>query len=377
MGAFLPVSSLKGLDNYKYASEDRSLASKYVLKPFYTRIINVIPKGIAPNLITLSGLGFSIISVIRAWYYNYTGKEASRWDYFLYAFELFMYQTLDALDGLQARRTGTSSPLGELFDHCVDAINTSLETYVFSSMLNVSNEMLLLNQFACCLNFFVSTWEEYHTHKLFLSNFSGPVEGVLSIIFLYILTGIKGQHIWEDKYFNLFCMKDVFSAFSAVGLSYNIYAAIKNVKMLDEAKFKQRIAGSVPYLLSWALLITWAALCWDIIGYVAFMPFYCITSAFTALLVGRIITAHVTASDFPMYTPIMLVPVIGIISHLILPQHDLYTILIGSGFVMGVYASFVAEIINEITEYLGINCLTIKDKSATTTKTVRETKKTQ
>jgi phosphatidylglycerophosphate synthase len=28
-----------------------------------------------------------------------------------------MYQTLDAIDGKQARRTGTSSPLGELFDH--------------------------------------------------------------------------------------------------------------------------------------------------------------------------------------------------------------------------------------------------------------------
>jgi hypothetical protein len=28
-----------------------------------------------------------------------------------------MYQTLDALDGKQARRTKTSSPLGELFDH--------------------------------------------------------------------------------------------------------------------------------------------------------------------------------------------------------------------------------------------------------------------
>jgi phosphatidylglycerophosphate synthase len=28
-----------------------------------------------------------------------------------------MYQTLDAVDGKQARRTGTSSPLGQLFDH--------------------------------------------------------------------------------------------------------------------------------------------------------------------------------------------------------------------------------------------------------------------
>lgn len=28
-----------------------------------------------------------------------------------------MYQSLDAIDGKQARRTGSSGPLGELFDH--------------------------------------------------------------------------------------------------------------------------------------------------------------------------------------------------------------------------------------------------------------------
>jgi ethanolaminephosphotransferase len=29
----------------------------------------------------------------------------------------FIYQSFDAIDGKQARRTGTSGPLGELFDH--------------------------------------------------------------------------------------------------------------------------------------------------------------------------------------------------------------------------------------------------------------------
>lgn len=33
------------------------------------------------------------------------------------ALGLFAYQTFDAIDGKQARRTGTGSPLGELFDH--------------------------------------------------------------------------------------------------------------------------------------------------------------------------------------------------------------------------------------------------------------------
>lgn len=37
---------------------------------------------------------------------------------------LFLYQSLDAIDGKQARRTNSSSPLGELFDHGCDAVST-------------------------------------------------------------------------------------------------------------------------------------------------------------------------------------------------------------------------------------------------------------
>lgn len=39
-----------------------------------------------------------------------------------------MQQTLDALDGKQARRTGSSSSFGELFDHGCDAVSAILGT---------------------------------------------------------------------------------------------------------------------------------------------------------------------------------------------------------------------------------------------------------
>ena len=37
-----------------------------------------------------------------------------------------MAHTLDGIDGKQARRTGSSSPLGEMFDHGLDSWSTSL-----------------------------------------------------------------------------------------------------------------------------------------------------------------------------------------------------------------------------------------------------------
>lgn len=34
-----------------------------------------------------------------------------------FALGLWLYSTFDNIDGKQARRTGSSSPLGQLFDH--------------------------------------------------------------------------------------------------------------------------------------------------------------------------------------------------------------------------------------------------------------------
>lgn len=50
--------------------------------------------------------------------------EAPRWACALSALGLFVYQSLDAIDGKQARRTGTANPLGELFDHGCDSLST-------------------------------------------------------------------------------------------------------------------------------------------------------------------------------------------------------------------------------------------------------------
>lgn len=50
--------------------------------------------------------------------------EAPRWACALCGLGLFIYQSLDAIDGKQARRTGTANPLGELFDHGCDSIST-------------------------------------------------------------------------------------------------------------------------------------------------------------------------------------------------------------------------------------------------------------
>lgn len=71
--------------------------------------------------------------------------QAPLWAYLLCAAGLFVYQSLDAIDGKQARRTNSSSPLGELFDHGCDSLSTGWWTSCLTPKHSVSPRLRL-----CC-----------------------------------------------------------------------------------------------------------------------------------------------------------------------------------------------------------------------------------
>jgi ethanolaminephosphotransferase len=149
---YVRQDALPGLRNYKYSSVDRSLTSKYILKPFYTNfVIHLFPMSMAPNLITLTGFSFVVINFLTLLWYNPTlDQDCPPWVYFSWAVGLFLYQTFDAVDGTQARRTRQSGPLGELFDHGVDALNTTLECLIFAGSQNMGQGwMTVMTLFAC------------------------------------------------------------------------------------------------------------------------------------------------------------------------------------------------------------------------------------
>lgn len=120
----LNESQLKKLESHKYSCENSSLVDPY-LQPYWNWLITLVPLRIAPNLITIWGLFVNIITTLILVGYSPDIKAIPpKWATLLCALGLFVYQSLDAIDGKQARRTNTSSPLGELFDHGCDSIST-------------------------------------------------------------------------------------------------------------------------------------------------------------------------------------------------------------------------------------------------------------
>lgn len=102
---------------------------------------------------------------------------------------------MDNIDGKQARRTGQSSGLGELFEydtsfsnslrrpeyanledsHGIDSLNCTLASLCETAAVGLgASPKGVFTALIPCLPMFFSTWETYHTHTLYLGYFNGP-----------------------------------------------------------------------------------------------------------------------------------------------------------------------------------------------------------
>jgi ethanolaminephosphotransferase len=162
------------------------------------------PRNVAPNSITLFGLILMITAYASYWYFVPTleiTEEPPRWIFLWNFIAMLAYQTLDNMDGKQARRTGSSSPLGLLFDHGCDAINSifgSVNWIIGMGLLPADNLMacwaLIFGPF--CM-FYIATWEQYHTGELILPIVNGPNEGLLGGAMLSLTSYWLGYSFWQ------------------------------------------------------------------------------------------------------------------------------------------------------------------------------------
>jgi phosphatidylglycerophosphate synthase len=116
--------------SYVYKSVNNSLVDRYVLRHWWPLAMKLVPARASANAVSMLGnLGvataFLVLSGLLLGPMPVFGRNHP-WIFGVVAFCLFFYQTLDALDGIQARRTGSSGPLGEFVDHWFDSFNAFL-----------------------------------------------------------------------------------------------------------------------------------------------------------------------------------------------------------------------------------------------------------
>lgn len=176
----LTKDSLRTIREHKYVPGTYTWLDN-ALNPFWDRSVELMPIWLAPNAITAIGLSLMAATVPMAALYLFWHKAATAsattaeavvpvghtipgYMHVIIAVVLFLYQTLDAIDGKQARRTRSSTPLGQLFDHGCDAVATAILIYHLTTALglaqSVHGDLIMV---AGLTTFYAAQWQEMQT----------------------------------------------------------------------------------------------------------------------------------------------------------------------------------------------------------------------
>jgi len=201
-----PISpaGLEGLDRWTYKGGEYTPVDN-MLNPFWFACAEMLPTTMAPNLVTLMGFICTVGAYVLMATYSPSldAVDVPAWANVTIAVLTFAYQTLDAMDGKQARRTGTSSPLGQLFDHGCDTISAMLLALTVAATAQLGPTVWTL-AFLCAVQvpFFCAQWSEYHTHTMAHSVGNiGVTEAQLFNMGIHLLSAaLAGTNFWVQRF---------------------------------------------------------------------------------------------------------------------------------------------------------------------------------
>lgn len=246
------------------------------------------------------------------------------------------------------------------------------------------------------MTFYVQTWDEYHTKTLTLGIVNGPVEGILILVLVYAFTGyMGGASFWQQSMLGaLHVPKTIGIPASIYDLSFtqwymvqgsvvlvlNTMESAKNVIKARRARgdrSRGALFGLVPFFGTWFWVVAYLYL-QPVIRTQHLVPFVFFAGIVNAYSVGQMITAHLVKLDFPYWNVLVLPLALGVIDSMgPLLQANIgwasgWPSALGDGvyqvafmfcllgMAIGVYGSFVVDVIVTICDYLDIYCLTIK-----------------
>jgi len=270
----LSDDGLENISNHKYKAGTYTPIDN-ILNAWWAWACEFLPMWMAPNLVTLIALFFMIFSYCLLWFYSPTFTEAPPWWVFVVsAVCLFIYQTLDAMDGKQARRTGSSSPLGQLFDHGIDCLcNLAHHSLMCAFLVPGCTPMCLAVLAALDSGFYLAQLEEYFTGVLPTASFAGNIgvtELQFGLIFACLMEAAVGPKTVQS-FMNSVSHLPVLGQVTFtemvilpwVGLSF-IAAAISYYNILRHPSRSERchtlknlVAYSSPIVLLDVLLFSW------------------------------------------------------------------------------------------------------------------------
>jgi len=182
-------------ETYSYNCVDQSYLLPYYKKYYVALFHRCIPARMPANIITLASAMFMWILAPLCVFGVWDNRELFG---ALCALLIHNYLLGDHLDGMQAKTTGTSSPLGEFLDHFLDVFNGALMAWAGFCILMGQQHMLVLNLslYLYFMVFATTMMEERETGYLHFGRWGSLESFVLMILFFLTWTIPALQRLW-------------------------------------------------------------------------------------------------------------------------------------------------------------------------------------
>uniref|UniRef100_A0AAX7TPG9 Ethanolaminephosphotransferase 1 n=1 Tax=Astatotilapia calliptera TaxID=8154 RepID=A0AAX7TPG9_ASTCA len=256
--------------NSQLLSHDRPYAvdsnplSIYVMHPFWNLVVKFLPTWLAPNLITFTGFMFLVLNFLMLAFYDFDFNASSAgyqhvpsWVWVAAGIFNFLAYTLDGVDGKQARRTNSSTPLGELFDHGLDSwACVFFVATVYSIFGRAESGVGVVTLFyilwVVLFSFILSHWEKYNTGILFLP--WGYDISQVTISLVYLVTAAVGVETWYQPVIFHLLYRDLFT-FMIIGELCLITQLLNMGYRNNTLKHSSLYEGLLPFLSPFLLFV--------------------------------------------------------------------------------------------------------------------------
>ncbi|KAM9690660.1 choline/ethanolaminephosphotransferase 1 isoform X3 [Muntiacus reevesi] len=364
---------LKRLEEHRYQSAGRSLLEP-LMQGYWEWLVGRVPSWIAPNLITIIGLSINICTTVLLVFYCPTATEqAPLWAYIACACGLFIYQSLDAIDGKQARRTNSSSPLGELFDHGCDSLSTVFVVLgtCITVQLGTNPDWMFFCCFAGTFMFYCAHWQTYVSGTLRFGIFD-VTESQIIIIICQLLTGTLGPWFWNFTIPVLNIQMKIFPALCTVaGTIFSCTNYFRVIFTGGVGKNGSTIAGTsvLSPFLHIGSVITLAAMIYKKSAVQLFEKhpcLYILTFGFvSAKITNKLVVAHMTKSEMHLHDTAFIGPALLFLDQYFNSFIDEYIVLwIALVFSFFDLIRYCVSVCNQIASHLHIHVFRIKVSTA-------------
>lgn len=373
---------LIGFDKYKYNAKDTSPLSNYVMHPFWNYVVKFVPLWIAPNVLTLSGFLLLVLNFLLMIYYDMDFCASSRdhpedspvpsWVWLVCAINNFLAHTLDGIDGKQARRTGSSSPLGELFDHGLDSwasffLPVALYSVFGRGEMGVDVFAVYLVLLGVNFCFITSHWEKYNTGILFLP--WGYDFSQIAMTAVYLITYFCGYEFWKFHLLGI-SAAGVFEIAMYLGFLMSIPTSLWNIyvsyrdKTGKNLSLQESVRPLISTVILFALMLTWARFSTYQILQRHPRIFYSTSGTVFSNIACRLIISQMSNTRCELINW-LLVPLFSIVLTLCvlsLGVLEFYILTAYLIFVMAAHIHFGVSVVKEMCEHFKIKAFTITKK---------------